>query len=232
MPRLSRSEHYYKAYALKCEHFILYLQDKWTPLMYAVREGHIDVVKVILDTESVNILAVNGVRYSVSILLFNRNMTRVLSHAHTERPDCAAYCSKSEPTAVPEGHTHKAATSRHCSSEGKPIPQGRQGTSVEVPKMRMCILSCSDQQKGCNVLHRVCCGPEGSVETLQWLLEVMPHLKTPEILNEGKNVNTHCKKYHSYSYLQHKGGIAYECGALRFRVHSDIHSSVISVPWY
>ena len=50
-------------------------------------------------------------------------------------------------------------------------------------------LPCSDQQKGRNVLHRVCSGPEGSVETLQWLLEVMPHLKTPEILNEGKNVS-------------------------------------------
>jgi len=34
--------------------------------MYAVREGHIDVIRVLLDTESVDILAVNGVRYSVS----------------------------------------------------------------------------------------------------------------------------------------------------------------------
>ena len=141
MPRLSRSEHYYKAYALKCEHYIFYLQDKWTPLMYAVREGHIDVVTVTLDTESVDILAVNGVRYSVSILLFNRNMTRVLSHTHTETPDCAAYCGKWEPTTVPERHTHKAATSRHYSSEGKPIPEGRQGTSVEVPKEWMCTAS-------------------------------------------------------------------------------------------
>ena len=57
--------------------------------------------------------------------------------------------------------------------------------------------SCSDQQKGRNVLHRVCSGPEGSVETLQWLLEVMPHLKTPGILNTGKNVNLYCSYIHT-----------------------------------
>ena len=56
-----------------------------------------------------------------------------------------------------------------------------------------------DQQKGRNVLHRVCSGPEGSVETLQWLLEVMPHLKTPEILNEGKNVGALISKKLMYT---------------------------------
>ena len=36
-------------------------QDKWTPLMYAVKEGHIEVVKLLLAQRSLDILAVNGV---------------------------------------------------------------------------------------------------------------------------------------------------------------------------
>ena len=84
--------------------------------------------------------------------------------------------------------------------------------------MKECVynLLCSDQQKGFNALHRVCYGPEGSVETLQLLLEVMPHLKTSEILNAGKNVNIHCKKYCSYSHLQCKGVITCTCFPLCF----------------
>ena len=36
-------------------------QDKWTPLMYAVKEGHTDVVKVLLEQKELEILAVNKV---------------------------------------------------------------------------------------------------------------------------------------------------------------------------
>jgi ankyrin repeat protein/GTPase SAR1 family protein len=35
-------------------------KDKWTPLMYAVKEGHIEVVKLLLAQRSLDILAVNG----------------------------------------------------------------------------------------------------------------------------------------------------------------------------
>ena len=40
---------------------VLLEQDKWTPLMYAVKEGHTDVVKVLLEQKELEILAVNKV---------------------------------------------------------------------------------------------------------------------------------------------------------------------------
>ena len=42
-------------------HMIRSSQDKWTPLMYAVKEDHIEVVKLLLAQRSLDILAVNGV---------------------------------------------------------------------------------------------------------------------------------------------------------------------------
>ena len=36
-------------------------QDKWTPLMYSVKEGHTEVVKLLLEQDSVDILATNKV---------------------------------------------------------------------------------------------------------------------------------------------------------------------------
>ena len=38
-------------------------------------------------------------------------------------------------------------------------------------------------QSGYNVLHRVSKGLQGSVDTMKWLFEVMPHLQSPHILN-------------------------------------------------
>ena len=51
---------------------MLFLQDKWTPLMYAVKKGHIDVVKVMLETKSVNVLASSKVSLS-SVVLYKTN---------------------------------------------------------------------------------------------------------------------------------------------------------------
>lgn len=42
---------------------------------------------------------------------------------------------------------------------------------------------------GYNVLHRVCKGPIGSVDTMKWLFEVMPYLDSPDILNLGTKVS-------------------------------------------
>ena len=36
-------------------------QDKWTPLMYSVKEGHTEVVKLLLEQDTVDILATNKV---------------------------------------------------------------------------------------------------------------------------------------------------------------------------
>jgi ankyrin repeat protein len=36
-------------------------KDKWTPLMYSVKEGHTEVVKLLLEQDSVDILATNKV---------------------------------------------------------------------------------------------------------------------------------------------------------------------------
>ena len=55
------------------------------------------------------------------------------------------------------------------------------------------------------MLHCVCRGPKESVETLKWLLEVMPHLKNQEILmmkNVCKHKGTgHFTKFCSCMYM-------------------------------
>ena len=38
-------------------------QDKWTPLMYSVKEGHTEVVSLLLEQDTVDILATNKVGY-------------------------------------------------------------------------------------------------------------------------------------------------------------------------
>ena len=55
------------------------------------------------------------------------------------------------------------------------------------------------------MLHCVCRGPKESVDTLKWLLEVMPHLKNQEILmmkNVRKHKGTgHFTTFCSYMYM-------------------------------
>lgn len=41
--------------------YCMLTQDKWTPLMYAVKTDHIEVVKVLLEQESLDVLAKNKV---------------------------------------------------------------------------------------------------------------------------------------------------------------------------
>ena len=53
------------------------LQDQWTPLMYAVKEGHTEVVKVLLEQDSLEILAKNKV--SMHKNLFRETVCGVLS---------------------------------------------------------------------------------------------------------------------------------------------------------
>ena len=63
------------------------------------------------------------------------------------------------------------------------------------------------KQAGFNVLHRVCYGREKSVLMMKWILDVMPHLSKPDILNTEKNVN-HCV---SYIYSPAVNKLSYSC---------------------
>ena len=117
-------------------------------------------------------------------------------HVHvpsTEGPNCAAHSWNALPVRMSEGAALQIASRVSGKTRGKPIPQARQGQRLSQLIMSVLALQYHTTpliriQKGYNVLHQVCSGPQGSVETLKWLFEVMPHLKTAETLNLGNNV--------------------------------------------
>ena len=92
---------------VKCE------QDKWTPLMYAVREGHTEVVKVLLKQDTLDILPTNKVRVKcllclVSILCF---------YIYVERPDGTSYRWPARSTGVSQIDPCHSGRASRCSGE-------------------------------------------------------------------------------------------------------------------
>jgi ankyrin repeat protein/GTPase SAR1 family protein len=122
-------------------------KDKWTPLMYSVKEGHTEVVKLLLEQDSVDILATN-----------KKGQTALHLAGLHGRLECFKLI-----------HANLAA-------------EILQRADIENPYL-------STDNKGYNVLHRVCKGPKGendenvTVECLKWICESMPQLDKPELLN-------------------------------------------------